>query len=240
MRLTGGETRGVFETTDLNSLIKQIAAGVSDLRIGWETHSMRDKLIESGIQPEKLYWSPIPTTSKPSHRLIEPKRMTLGFLGSARRNKGFSSIPHISELLSDLDIDFLVQEANFEWDDYSTSMDELHRLGDRIEFVPGAASNGDLKQSMSGCSVLVLPYEVDSYRFAGSGIMYQAANLGIPIFCTEGVGFDWDVKSFGIGSTFCALEELRSLVTNFDSTVYFQNIVKYNHARNLACSEFLG
>ena len=240
MRLIGAETRGVLGTKDLNSFIGQIETGVSDLRIGWEVHSIMNRMIESGVQPEKLYWSPIPPTSSPLLKLSNPKRMTLGFLGSARRNKGFSSIPQISNLLRDLDICFQVQEANFEWDGYLASMAELLGLGDRVNFVPGAASNEELNQAMSECSVLVLPYEVDSYRFAGSGIMYQAANIGIPIFCTEGVGFDWDVKNFGIGSTFRSPEELRYLVTNFDSRAYFQRIVEYNQARNLACSEFLG
>jgi glycosyltransferase involved in cell wall biosynthesis len=240
MRLIGAETRGVLGTKDLNSFISQIATGVSDLRIGWEINSMKNRMIESGVQPEKLYWSPIPPTSSPLLKLSNPKRMTLGFLGSARRNKGFSSIPQILNLLRDLDICFQVQEANFEWDGYLASMAELLRPGDRVNFVPGATSNEELNQAMSECSVLVLPYEVDSYRFAGSGIMYQAASIGIPIFCTEGVGFDWDVKNFGIGSTFRSPEELRSLVTNFDSLAYFQKIVEYNEARNLACSEFLG
>lgn len=240
MRLIGAETRGVLGTKDLNSFISQIETGILDLRIGWEIHSMNNRMIESGVQPGKLYWSPIPPTSSSLLRLSNPKRMTLGFLGSARRNKGFSSIPQISNLLRDLDICLQVQEANFEWDGYLASMADLLGLGDRVNFVPGAASNEELNQAMSECSVLVLPYEVDSYRFAGSGIMYQAANIGIPIFCTEGVGFDWDVKNFGIGSTFRSLEELRSLVTNFDSLAYFQKIVEYNQARNLACSEFLG
>ena len=240
MRLIGAETRGVLGIKDLNSFMGQIETGILDLRIGWEINSTKNRMIESGLPPEKLYWSPIPPTSSPPLKLSNSKRMTLGFLGSARRNKGFSSIPQISNLLRDLDICFLVQEANFEWDGYLASMAELLVLGDRVNFVPGAASNEELSQAMSECSVLVLPYEVDSYRFAGSGIMYQAANMGIPIFCTEGVGFDWDVKNFGIGSTFHSPEELRSLVTNFDSLSYYQKILEYNQARNLACSKFLG
>lgn len=240
MRMIGAETRGVLGTKDLNSFIGQIESGVSDLRIGWEVHSMKNRMIDCGVRSEKLYWSPIPPTSSPLLKLSNPKKMTLGFLGSARRNKGFSSIPQISNLLRDLDIRFQVQEANFEWDGYLASMAELLGLGERVGFLPGGASNEELNQAMLECSVLVLPYEVDSYRFAGSGIMYQAANIGIPIFCTEGVGFDWDVKNFGIGSTFRSPEELRSLVTNFDSLAYFQKIVEYNQARNLACSEFLG
>jgi glycosyltransferase involved in cell wall biosynthesis len=238
--MIGAETRGVLGTKDLNSFIGQIESGVSDLRIGWEVHSMKNRMIDCGVRSEKLYWSPIPPTSSPLLKLSNPKKMTLGFLGSARRNKGFSSIPQISNLLRDLDIRFQVQEANFEWDGYLASMAELLGLGERVGFLPGGASNEELNQAMLECSVLVLPYEVDSYRFAGSGIMYQAANIGIPIFCTEGVGFDWDVKNFGIGSTFRSPEELRSLVTNFDSLAYFQKIVEYNQARNLACSEFLG
>lgn len=240
VRLIGAETRGVLGTKDLNSFIRQIETGILDLRIGWEIHSTKNRMIESGLPPEKLYWSPIPPTSSPLLKLSNSKRITLGFLGSARRNKGFSSIPQISNLLRDLDICFLVQEANFEWDGYLASMAELLGLGDRVNLVPGAASNEELSQAMSECSILVLPYEVDSYRFAGSGIMYQAASIGIPIFCTEGVGFDWDVKHFGIGSTFRSPEELRSLVTNFDALAYYQKILEYNQARNLACSEFLG
>lgn len=240
MRIIGAETRGVLGVKDLVSRINEIAHGVSDLRIGWEVDSMKTQMIESGVLPEKLYWAPIPTSSSPVFNSSGPKKMTLGFLGSARKNKGFSDIPSIANSIRHLDIGFQVQEANFAWDGYLDTLTELLSLGDRINFLPGAASTGELNQALSDCSVLVLPYELDSYRFAGSGIMYQAANLGIPIFCTDGVGFDWDVKNFLIGSTFRTLDELQSLIINFDSSSYFGNILKYNQARNLACSEFLG
>lgn len=240
MRIIGAETRGVLGVKDFVSRINEIAHGVSDLRIGWEVDSMKTQMIESGVLPEKLYWAPIPTSSNPVFNSSSPKKMTLGFLGSARKNKGFSDIPFIANSIRHLDIGFQVQEANFAWDGYLDTLTELLRLGDRINFLPGAASNGELNQALSKCSVLVLPYELDSYRFAGSGIMYQAANLGIPIFCTDGVGFDWDVKNFLIGSTFRTLDELQSLIINFDSSSYARSIVKYNQARNLACSEFLG
>lgn len=240
MRIIGAERRGILGVKDFVPLINEIAHGVSDLRIGWEVEPMKTQMIESGILPEKLYWAPIPTSSSLICNSSSPKKMTLGFLGSARKNKGFSEIPSIVNSIRYLDIGFQVQKANFAWDGYLGTLNELLSLGDRINFLPGAASNRELNQALSKCSVLVLPYDLDSYRFAGSGIMYQAANLGIPIFCTDGVGFDWDVKNFLIGSTFRTLDELQSLIINFDSSSYFRNIVKYNQARNQACSEFLG
>jgi glycosyltransferase involved in cell wall biosynthesis len=239
MRIIGAESRGILGTSDLVPSINRIADQISDLRVGWEVDSMKSRMIEFGVDPERLYWAPIPSSFKPVPKPNSPKRITLGFLGSARRNKGFSSIPNIAYSLNHSEIKLFVQQANFAWDGYSETLQELLGQGDRISFLPGAASNEELRLALSECSVLVLPYLADSYRFAGSGIMYQAANLGIPIICTEGVGFDWDVKNFGIGSTFRTLEDLHELIINFDSFSYFQNIIEYNCARNLACTEFL-
>ena len=239
MRLIGAETRGVLRVDNSHTFVKELLDGGIDLRIGWEVNSMREKLLESGIRPELLYWSPIPTTSIPHLCSHDLDRITFGFLGSARKNKGFSTIPRIISSLQSLNFRFLVQEANFEWDGYSETLKELRVLNGNVKLLPGAASNQELNQALSECSVLILPYEEGSYRFAGSGIMYQAANLGIPIYCTEGVGFDWDVKNFGIGSTFNGLNELRSLIISFQADNYCQNIENYNLARNRASSEFI-
>jgi hypothetical protein len=87
--------------------------------------------------------------------------------------------------------------------------------------------------------LVLLPYSVEAYKYAGSGILYLAADLIIPIFGHEELAFAWDIQKFGIGETYSDYTELAVKIKHFSKFNYMPKIIKYNLERNLANNLFI-
>jgi hypothetical protein len=73
---------------------------------------------------------------------------------------------------------------------------------------------------------------VEEYRFAGSGLLFHAADFGVPVISMFGVGFDWDIQEFSIGVLCNTYEEIPGLLQKLDRNQYRKSIIEYNLARN--------
>jgi glycosyltransferase involved in cell wall biosynthesis len=219
------ESRGVLGIP--NPLVKysEILRNVElkNFYIGYETDIVRD-LLSLHISKSNLIWAPIPPRDlQPVKRVLDESKkavLTIGFIGSARKNKGFDLIPKILEGLKKSRIEFkaVIQLANFEWDEYPLTYKSLLKYTDQIEFLDGGCSENQILDALNQIDFLVMPYSVESYKKSGSGILFQAADLGLPIIATDGVGFDWDLKKYSIGFTFKTLIELINTLKTLENS----------------------
>jgi|GEM_PF-2609620 len=219
------ESRGVLGIS--NPLVKysEILRNVKlkNFYIGYETDIVRDQL-SLHISKSNLIWAPIPPRDLlPAKRVLDESKkaiLTIGFIGSARKNKGFDLIPKILEGLKKSRIEFkaVIQLANFEWDEYPLTYKSLLKYTDQIEFLDGGCSENQILDALNQIDFLVMPYSVESYKKSGSGILFQAADLGLPIIATDGVGFDWDLKKYSIGFTFKTLIELINTLKTLENS----------------------
>ena len=96
--------------------------------------------------------------------------LKIGFIGSARKNKGFDLIPKILEGLKKSRIEFkaVIQLANFEWDEYPHTYKSLLKYTDQIEFLDGGCSENHILDALNQINFLVMPYSFESYKKSGS------------------------------------------------------------------------
>lgn len=242
------ESRGVLGISDPLAKYSEILRKVKlkNFYIGYETDIVRDHF-RLHISKSNLIWAPIPPRDlQPVKRVLNKSKdvnFTIGFIGSARKNKGFDLIPKILEGLKKSKIEFkaIIQLANFEWDEYPLTCKSLSEYTDQIEFLDGGCSENQILDALNQIDFLVMPYSVKSYKKSGSGILFQAADLGIPILATDGVGFDWDLKKYSIGFTFKTLTELvNTLKTLENSPQDFEKAFKfYSQERQLITKNLL-
>jgi glycosyltransferase involved in cell wall biosynthesis len=237
IRVIGSESRGPFAVDNLPMYISQIMEHLPSgaLRVGVETLSRVRKLQEDPSSKLLFEWLPIPPVNAPtSIKRVPP--LKIGFLGSARENKGFDEIPTIIQkiLKNRSDVSFFVQCANFEWNSYLESMLKLQDYSYAINFLPGGSEESVIDEALQSCDALVLPYRATDYLLAGSGIMYKAFDRLVPVFASRGVGFESDIDVFNTGAVFCSidgmLESLFSASNSYQKKIEYYN--KWRESRN--------
>jgi len=224
----------------LNKLIREFPQ--CNIALGYETIPHRQILLSYGLISDNLFWTPAP----PSKQYIESKKnskvLTLGFLGVARPNKGFVEIPELVRSLTSHSISYqvIVQEAIYPWSEYINAKQQLNEFSDNITILPANISEQKLLEQFNAIDVLVLPYNTDDYKLAGSGLLFTAADLSVPTLTRKGVAFEWDVTEYLLGFTY---ENSKDFICNIkhiinDTVNYGFN--SYNTDRYLAIKVFLG
>jgi glycosyltransferase involved in cell wall biosynthesis len=207
-----------------------------DVHIGFEVARVGENLRLSSKANSKIFWSPIPSTKQISWEGLNEfdPPIRIGFLGAARKLKGFENVPKIIQRLvsSGKRFEFYVQLAAEEWDGYRKILGEIRELEGEIIFLEGGCSDELLLQTISKLDCLILPYFIEEYRNAGSGLLFHAADFGVPVISMHGVGFDWDIQQYSLGTLCNSSEEIPNQVRVLDRKKYLDSIRNYNLARN--------
>lgn len=224
----------------LKALIRMYPS--SHISIGFETIPHKRNLIDFGFEEPNLYWTPAPPVTELVAIKVAKKPLQIGFLGAARPNKGFAEIPRLirSLVLSDVAFKAYVQQAVYPWPNYIHALDELKSNPEHISILAANLSETELDKTLGEIDVLVLPYSPEDYKLAGSGLLFEAADLGIPVITKQGVAFDWDIEEYFLGFTYKSEEDFASLIK--ESLIMKQNygFNLYNSERHIAALEFLG
>lgn len=232
-----------FKVDELYNRIKELIKKypTTKIAIGYETMAHKSELLQHGFDLESLFWAPAPpveinTSSKP-----KSEALTLGFLGAARPPKGFDQIPNLLEGLisKDMPVVALVQHAVYPWHAYEITVDRLKKLSKHVEFYPADLSNQVLIDTLGKLNFLILPYNANEYKLAGSGLLFMAADLNIYIVASKGVAFEWDISEFAIGFTYDNVEEFVSKMINVPAVLNKENFKRYNQRRLESLYHFL-
>ena len=247
LRITGAERRGIFGFVNSSEIFKLICEKFPDkLHLGFEVKRYETKLLEDGISKKNIFWAPMP------HILRGPKAhadkelmhqpISLGFLGSARPNKGFDDIPKILDSLKAKNIIFtaLIQLPKFEWPEFRQTYNKLQKNHlNVVRFINSSISKEDLDRKISAVDLVVLPYRFHNYQLAGSGILFLAADYKVPVASTNNLAFCWDIERFKIGFTFEDASDFSAKLKYFSTTSLNSNFEHYNDSRNVANLKFL-
>jgi hypothetical protein len=240
-RIVGRESRGILASnSELKKLLELIDLFPNKIKIGIETDGYKSYLQNHGFSTGSLSWAPWPSLKSYEEDSTNTKNFTIGFLGCAKKRKGFDNIPKIIEVLkiSGLIFDVLVQEANFPWLEYESSKNAMISLmGDNLEMLSSSLDLIDLQKFIGRCDLLILPYDSNSYAIGASGLMYHACDSSIPIIVAKGVGFESEMLAYEVGLTYNDVEEIPLLVRCLQSKKW--NFVAYNDQRNDANQKFL-
>jgi len=248
LRVTGAERRSVFGVPNsLEVLKKLIDLYPSKIHLGFEVKALEAIMKSRKIPHGTIFWAPMPyivrikeaSTSKPIKALPE---IRLGFLGSGRPNKGFDRIPGILDELKEKNVNFkaFVQLPKFKWSEFETTLSKLNeKHSQTVIFLESGTSKLVLDQTIADMDLIVLPYRLENYKIAGSGILFLACDFRVPVATTKGLAFSWDIEQYQLGFTFIDAAEFCYKVQTFESLDSQLQIDIYNEARNKANSAFL-
>jgi hypothetical protein len=240
IRTLAAESRGIYGIDDFPRyfLNLQQSNPKIEFKVGWESHVIAQGLLESGIKSGDIYWAPMPTSRETTYKLLNSP-LKIGFLGAARKNKGFELIPRILNILVGSNMVVYVQLASQPWPGYSDILLQIENQSQNIKFIKGGIAHIDLLQIIASVDVLILPYSFLQYEKMGSGILYQGADHLVPSISFKQLGFSWDIEHFGIGATINDLSELKEILNSKNVLTWRANIEKYNAQRNVAVDSFL-
>lgn len=247
LRITGAERRGIFGFVNSSEIFKSICEKFPDkLHLGFEVKRYETKLVEDGISSKNIFWAPMPHIFRRPKTYLDKELMhesiTLGFLGSARPNKGFDDIPKILDSLKANNIIFtaLIQLPKFEWPEFRQTYNKLQKNHlNVVKFINSSISKENLDRRISSVDLIVLPYRFHNYQLAGSGILFLAADYKVPVASTNNLAFCWDIERFKIGFTFEDESDFSFKLKYFSKSSLQSNFEHYNDSRNVANLKFL-
>ena len=237
IRTITAESRGGYGIENLSLFLESLQKEHPhvEIRIGWECKNVSEKFEQRNLLKNLLYWAPMPTNvSLEEKELRNP--IHIGFLGNARLNKGFNNIPEILESLKHIGIStkYVVQLASDPWIGYEQTLSKILEEVSDVKFLDSRLTHEQLLSEISQVDLLIMPYSNIQYRYAGSGILYQAADFLVPSITFKGLGFSWDIESFKVGATVENFDQLKSLINLTNLEVWKKNCTLYNKARNQA------
>ena len=247
IRVTGAERRGIFGFDNSPEILKQLSlAYPNKIHIGFEVKAFEEILLENEILRKNIFWAPMPYISR-KNGVINAKfddghHLKLGFLGSARPNKGFDSIPDLLNELEDHNVNFIayIQLPNFKWPHYDITLSRLQKRHSKsIQFIAPGIDKSLLNQTIGLMDLIVLPYRLETYKIAGSGILFIACDYGVPLASTQDLALAWDIEHFKTGFLFTNASEFCSKIELLKHNQFRPNISTYNEARLQANLVFL-
>jgi glycosyltransferase involved in cell wall biosynthesis len=163
--------------------------------------------------------------------------LTIGSLGSARPDKGFAKLRGlIARLLAakGQDVEILIQEGTFSWGyEYDLTLSELRGYS-QVRFLPGYLTQKELEAAVNKCNVLIMPYDEEIYEYRGSAMLFEAADMNIPILVPSKTGLGEVVRKYGLGATFTSEADIvaaLNAVIEIDPRVLKRRFDEYNVAR---------
>lgn len=233
-----------FKVDDIEIRLRKLITNFPecDIKLGYETFTHKQSLLNLGLDSTCLFWAPAPSYTKDAASKKDLHKFTLGFLGVARPNKGFVEIPKLlrSLIVNNIPFTAITQEAMYPWSEYVNTIQELKNFSRVLTILPANISEQEFENVFKSIDVLVLPYNTEDYYLAGSGLLFDAADLHIPTITKKGVAFEWDITEYSLGFTYTNSEDFISIIKHFLSNENNFKFKKYNSDRNLAIAAFLG
>ena len=243
-RIVGSESRGqIANGKELEELKLMSEIFPNSIRIGFETSGYRKLLMQLGFNKELLFWSPWPQLDNSTEMAFNNKNIIkIGFLGMAKKRKGFDLIPDICReiLATGINFEISVQETIYPWPEYERTLLQLKtQFQSNCKILPASLTLTDLQNEIKKLDLLILPYDPYSYSINASGLLYHACDYNIPVATFDGVGFADEITNYHIGFLFSEIHELRQICKQIFSKNNDFNFNGYNLAREKATTLFI-
>ena len=220
-------------------LLGKLLIGNNSIHVGCETKSLIRLLQKKGDEYERTRWVPLPSTPRLRN---DNKGNSIGFLGGAKRRKGFDEIPKWINKLERIITNplFLIQTSPFPWPGYEKTIANLKEKNN-VEFVDSIIDNVELFEQISRCTYVVTPYDKSSYNLVGSSIFYYACDFLIPTISYDDLGFSDDIYEFQCGVLIRNLSDKIEIDLSLHETrvKLVERLIIYNNFRNSQNLSFL-
>jgi len=178
-------------------LLDRLLGSNKKIYIGCETKSLIRSLRKRGEIYNNVCWIPLPSVSRIGS---SKNRNVIGFLGGAKKRKGFDEIPQWIAKIKSVNPDalFIIQTSPFPWPGYEKTIKALNQFNN-IELISPVINNEELFKQISRCSYMITPYNKESYTLVGSSIFYYASDFLIPTISYNDLGFSDDIFEYQCG-----------------------------------------
>lgn len=130
---------------------------------------------------------PLNCPDLPPHR---SKTNRIGILGSLRQGQGFGKINATIDLIRSCGFNVLLQDSK-----------EMIQLPETSE-ITKIGYLKKLSDAFTECDAVLLNYEPETYRFMGSGILWEALAHGVPFLYTRGTALAYLARKYKVGIDF--------------------------------------
>lgn len=115
-----------------------------------------------------------------------PKKITLGFLGETRNDKGFSRLPNFISILNNKNVnyDFIIQFSKKIYpntEEIKKQILEISKQNNNIRIIDGYIDFWDYREYLKKINIMPLMYDADKLNFVGSGLFYSCITNEIPM-----------------------------------------------------------
>jgi len=220
-------------------LLDSLLDNNKQIQVGCETKSLIRLLRKRGEIYDLVCWIPLPSVSRIG---CSENRNIIGFLGGAKKRKGFDEIPQWITKIKNVHPAalFIIQTSPFPWPGYEKTIKALNQINN-IELIPPIINNEELFKQISRCSYIVTPYDKESYTLVGSSIFYYASDFLIPTISYNNLGFSDDIFEHKCGVLVENISENFEvdLSDNEARKKLVNKLIDYNGFRNSQNSLFL-
>ena len=234
------ERRGPFsELFDVKEFINWLnSQDIKNVKLGFETQNFLDKL-NLELQ-DNIFISKFPTNRqmKSTPRTLD-KKITISFLGYPTKDKGHETIYPIIKDVKKVNNNLRWIVQLYENDPFESLIRELNC---DVNFLRGKISQIELEESFEQSDIIVLPYNIEAFKYNASATLYQAMDFEIPVITFLGSGFSDDIEKYKSGLTVKNISDMITVISTLDRNSIFslqQGCHDYNLARNLQNVEFL-
>jgi len=177
----------------LQSLSNESLIGVLERELVLEY----ERLLES--DHHKIHRFPVPYDG--ASKFGRPDRpFTVGILGHQRNEKRIDRLPYLVSTLRNAGFSVLLQDSSGH---IKISNDDQH-----LKVLGYVENHADV---IAECDVVVLDYDLDSYRFNGSGICSECIATGVPIIVPYGTSMSRLIAEYDAGLRFVS-SDIESLL----------------------------
>lgn len=240
LRLITIEDRGILGGSEI---IKNVINLSYDHHVafGFETENYMQHYKKLGLSLENSSIIPLPSLNKCNENLANPKKDSkhncIGFLGTAKKRKGFEQIPNLIAFFQEIygSCSFIIQGTDTPWQEYNLIKKSIMGLKADIKFIENVISFSELTRIVSECDFICLPYSSNEYKNSGSAIAYLAADNFVPILMYEQLGFTRELEKYSVGLVLTKKLkkiDLEKFKANNKSTINFENYNDYRNAQN--------
>ena len=199
LRFTDIQFKNILSANDEPKVLYELLkSNKEQIVLGCETNLLISEFKKLKINYNNFYLAPLPHTQRSLRK--NDKEIIFGFLGGAKKRKGFEEIPNwIKEIKKSLkNAKFVVQQTPYPWNGYENVLNNL-KLLENVTILPQIIEKTDFFKVIEDCSYIILPYESESYKLTGSSILFYASDMLIPTIATSGCGFSPDISFFKCG-----------------------------------------
>lgn len=152
-------------------------------------------------------------------------RITLGFLGQQREEKGFNLLPEVIGALRQANCDarILVHDGDATERATTGKMREIAAIDPLVEFVHRPADPALWQELMDRTDLMVLPYEPNRYRASYSAVAVEAISAGVPMVVPGGTTmetlaseYQGEATSFSAWDSEAVSQAILRALTTFD------------------------